>query len=207
MEFLGLTLFALYALVGFGIRTLVQIRHTGDSGFRGLSGAPGTAEWWAGVLFAAALVTGVLGPVAGILGLPELAGLDQAWLAATGVVLAALGIAGTFLTQLAMGESWRIGVDESERTDLVTKGPFGLVRNPIFTAMLVTGTGIALVVPNLIAVAGWVLLLIAIELQVRVVEEPYLRRHHGDPYRQYLASVGRFVPAIGLQADTARADV
>ena len=73
--------------------------------------------------------------------------------------------------------------------------------------MLVTGTGIALVVPNLIAVAGWVLLLIAIELQVRVVEEPYLRRHHGDPYRQYLASVGRFVPAIGLQADTARADV
>ncbi|WP_206051727.1 methyltransferase family protein [Nocardioides ferulae] len=207
MEWLALTLFALYGLVGFGIRTLVQIRRTGDSGFRGLSGSPGTAEWWAGVLFAAALVTGVLGPVAGLLGLPELPGLDQAWLAATGVVLAALGIAGTLLTQLAMRESWRIGVDESEQTDLVTKGPFGLVRNPIFTAMLVTGAGIAVVVPNFIAVAGWMLLLIATELQVRVVEEPYLRRHHGNRYRQYLANVGRFIPAIGLQADRGRADV
>lgn len=98
-----------------------------------------------------------------------------------------------------MGESWRIGVDESEQTDLVTIGAFGLVRNPIFTAMLVTGAGIALVVPNLIAVAGWMLLLIAAELQVRVVEEPYLRRHHGNPYRHYLANVGRFIPAIGLQ--------
>ncbi len=71
-----------------------------------------------------------------------------------------------------MGESWRIGVHESERTDLVTKGPFGLVRNPIFTAMLVTGAGIALVVPNFIAVAGWMLLLIATELQVRVSKSP-----------------------------------
>lgn len=207
MEWLALALFAIYVLVGFGIRTLVQIRRTGDSGFRGLSGSAGTAEWWAGVLFAAALVTGVLGPAAGLLGLPELQALDQGWVAATGVVFAALGIAGTFLTQLAIGESWRIGVDQSEQTDLVTSGPFGLVRNPIFTAMLVTGAGITLVVPNLMAVAGWVLLLVAIELQVRVVEEPYLRRHHGDPYRRYLTSVGRFVPAIGLQTDTAQADV
>jgi ABC-type nickel/cobalt efflux system permease component RcnA len=34
-----------------------------------------------------------------------------------------------------MGASWRIGVDEGERTTPVTTGPFGLVRNPIFAAM------------------------------------------------------------------------
>jgi protein-S-isoprenylcysteine O-methyltransferase Ste14 len=48
---------------------------------------------------------------------------------------------------LAMGESWRVGVNETEHTELVTTGPFGLVRNPIFTAVLTTGAGIALVLP------------------------------------------------------------
>ena len=91
-----------------------------------------------------------------------------------------------------------VGVDEDERTELVTSGSFAMVRNPIFTAMLVTGAGIALVVPNGIALGGWVLLLLAIEFQVRVVEEPYLRRHHGEPYQRYLARVGRFLPGVGL---------
>jgi hypothetical protein len=77
IEWLALALLAFYALIGIGIRTVVQIRRTGDSGFRGLSGSPGTAEWWVGVLFAAALIAGALGPVAGLLGLPEISWLDQ----------------------------------------------------------------------------------------------------------------------------------
>lgn len=200
MEWLALALFALYALVGFGIRTVVQLRRTGDSGFRGLSGSPGASEWWAGVLFAAALVGIVLGPVAGLLGLPEIPLLEQGWIWKVGAVLAAVGIVATVSTQLAMGDSWRVGVDQDEHTELVTSGPFAVARNPIFTAMLATVAGIALIVPNAIAVLGWVLLWVAIELQVRVVEEPYLRRHHGERYLLYSATVGRFVPGVGRGA-------
>lgn len=43
--------------------------------------------------------------------------------------------------QQAMGRSWRIGVDTDERTELVTEGVFGLVRNPVFTAMIVAVGG------------------------------------------------------------------
>lgn len=198
MEWLALALFVLYVLVGFGIRTAVQIRRTGDSGFRGLSGSPGSAEWWAGVLFATALVAGVLAPIAGLLGLSAISALELRPVQAAGAALATLGILGTFITQRDMGDNWRVGVDEDERTELVTSGSFAMVRNPIFAAMLVTGAGIALVVPNGIALGGWVLLLLAIELQVRVVEEPYLRRHHGEPYQRYVARVGRFLPGVGL---------
>ncbi len=73
----------------------------------------------------------------------------------------------------------------------------GIVRNPIFTAMLVFGLGIALVTPNVVAIVGFVLLVVTIEVQVRVVEEPYLATRHGDAYRDYLATVGRFVPGVG----------
>lgn len=195
MEWVSLGLFGFYGVVGFGLRAIVQRRRTGDSGFRGLSGPAGSAEWWAGVLFGAALVAGVLGPVAGLLGVAELP--VASWVHVLGVVITLVGIAGTFQTQLAMGTNWRVGVDQSERTDLVTSGPFAVVRNPIFTAMLITGAGLVLVVPNVVAVLGWILLLVAIEMQVRVVEEPYLRRLHADTYVTYQSRVGRFLPGIG----------
>jgi len=112
-------------------------------------------------------------------------------------MLFATGLVITLLAQLAMGDSWRIGVDSDERTTLVTAGPFALVRNPIFTSMLPASLGLALLVPNAVTLAAFVALVGALELQTRVVEEPYLLRVHGDVYAGYAARVGRFVPGVG----------
>jgi protein-S-isoprenylcysteine O-methyltransferase Ste14 len=101
------------------------------------------------------------------------------------------------LAQGAMGASWRIGVDDSERTDLVTDGLFRWIRNPIFTGMAAVSAGVALMAPTLIAVLALVCLTAAVQIQVRVVEEPYLRRTHGRAYADYAATAGRFLPAIG----------
>ena len=96
-----------------------------------------------------------------------------------------------------MGDSWRVGVDPEERTELVTGGPFELVRNPIYSAMLPTVFGLVLMVPSVLAIAAFVALVVALELQVRLVEEPYLLQVHGDAYADYAARVGRFVPEWG----------
>jgi protein-S-isoprenylcysteine O-methyltransferase Ste14 len=124
--------------------------------------------------------------------------LHVAWIQVAGIAIAIVGIAATVYAQLDMGDSWRIGVDSSETTTLVRRGVFGVVRNPIFTAMMVFGFGIALVTPNFVAVAGFVLLVATIELQVRVVEEPYLQSVHGDAYRDYFVTVGRYIPRSGF---------
>ena len=201
MTVAALALFAVYLVVGFGVRTVVQVRRTGDSGWRGISGRPGTREWWAGAAFAAALVAGVLGPVTATFGLDPIDSLTTPLVQIVASGTAAVGITGTFLTQVAMGSSWRIGVDETETetTDLVTDGPFAVVRNPIFSAMAVTGAGLAFMVPNMVALLGLALLLVALQLQVRGVEEPYLRRMHGASYVEYQAAVGRFLPWLGRQ--------
>lgn len=123
--------------------------------------------------------------------------LSAPWLRVAGIAIALIGIAATVYAQLDMGDSWRIGVDPGETTTLVRSGVFGVVRNPIFTAMIVFGAGIALITPNPAAIAGFVVLTATIELQVRVVEEPHLLSKHGDAYRDYLANVGRFVPGVG----------
>lgn len=110
---------------------------------------------------------------------------------------AVCGVSLTLAAQLRMGDEWRIGVDAAERTRLVTDGLFAVVRNPIFTAMGATGLGLTLMVPNVVAVTGLVALVVALELQVRVVEEPYLRTAHGPAYARYESVTGRFVPGLG----------
>lgn len=201
MSIAALVLFAVYLLVAFLVRTLLQLRRTGDSGWRGVTGEPGSSEWWAGVLFVVALVAGLLGPVADLLGLDPINPLSAPVAQGAGGVIAVGGVLATFWTQMAMGASWRIGVDDTERTALVTTGPFALVRNPIFSAMALTGTGLTLIVPNAVAVTGLVLLVLALQLQVRVVEEPYLRATHGAAYLRYAATTGRFLPGVGRWRD------
>jgi protein-S-isoprenylcysteine O-methyltransferase Ste14 len=198
MPIVALALFAVFALLGFGWRSWEQRRRTGSTGFKGVSGRPGSIEWLAGVGFIVAIAVALVAPVLQWFGvLSPVTALDEPLIQVAGVVIALIGIGATVFAQLDMGDSWRIGVDPSETTTLVRSGVFGLVRNPIFTAMMTFGLGIALVTPNLVAIAGFVLLVVTIELQVRAVEEPYLRSVHGDAYRDYLAGVGRFVPGVG----------
>jgi protein-S-isoprenylcysteine O-methyltransferase Ste14 len=52
-------------------------------------------------------------------------------------------------------------------------------------------------VPTWLGTAAVVVIVLALELQVRAVEEPYLVRTHGNEYRAYASRVGRFVPGIG----------
>ena len=79
-----------------------------------------------------------------------------------------------------------------------TDGPFELVRNPIYSAMLPTIFGLVLMAPSAPALVGFIALFVGLEIQVRLVEEPYLRRVHGNGYAAYAARVGRFVPRLGL---------
>jgi protein-S-isoprenylcysteine O-methyltransferase Ste14 len=198
MPALALALLVLYGVLAFGVRMAVQLRRTGAAGFNGLSGASGLAEWICGSLFALAPVLCLAGSALQLAGaLPSIRRLDGVIAAGLGAILALLGIGLTVLSQFAMGDAWRIGVDPHERTELVAHGPFSLVRNPIYAAMIPSFAGIALLAPNVLALAGALVLLVALELQTRLIEEPYLLKVHGRDYAAYAARVGRFLPGIG----------
>ncbi|MDC7120582.1 isoprenylcysteine carboxylmethyltransferase family protein [Cellulomonas fimi] len=193
--FAAIGLYVVGCAVIFGWRSWRQRLDTGSAGFRGISGAPGSAGWWGGVLFVVALVLVALAPVLALVG--DVTVTVPRWVALVGVAVAVAGFAGVLLAQVAMGRSWRIGVDAAERTDLVTAGVFALVRNPIFTAMVTAVVGLTLMVPSLMSALALAALIAAVQLQVRVVEEPYLLTVHGPTYADYAARVGRFIPAVG----------
>lgn len=189
----SLALYLVYLGLAFVMRSWIQWRRTGSTGFVGLRGSVGSVEWLGGVLFGLAIVLGLAAPVVDLAGVIEPL-WDGSWWAA-GVAVA--GIVATLGAQMTMGDSWRIGVDPQERTELVTAGPFAHVRNPIFAAMLPTSLGLALLVPNLAAVAGFLALVAALQIQTRAVEEPYLLAAHGDAYASYARRTGRFFPGLG----------
>lgn len=199
MAVAALALYAVWLGLAFGVRIVLQVRRTGSTGVRGLDREAGALEWFAGALFVVSLAAGGMAPFLAVFGVVEPIGaFDGIGAHGAGIVLAVAGIVATFLAQLAMGDSWRIGVKSEERTELVTDGLFALVRNPIYSAMIPTVLGLALMVPNAVALIAFATLVLALELQVRVVEEPYLVRAHGASYARYAARVGRFVPGIGL---------
>jgi protein-S-isoprenylcysteine O-methyltransferase Ste14 len=66
--------------------------------------------------------------------------------------------------------------------------------------MIVGMLGFALLVPAPLAWGAWLVLVVALQVQVRAIEEPHLARSHGPAYRDYLREVGRFVPGLGRKA-------
>ena len=198
MPRLALTLCALWFLSLFLVRSVVQWRRTGSTGWKGFHGRVGSLPWLAGTSVSLGLVLALLAPVGALLawsGAAILFSNPAAHLA--GAAMAVVGTVGAVASQFSMGDSWRVGVDESERTELVTSGLFAWVRNPIFSFMGLSLLGLLMMVPNSLAVLACLLTLVGIQIQVRVVEEPYLERTHGEAYARYRASVGRFVPRVG----------
>jgi len=195
---LALALIIAFVALAFVLRILVQLRRTGSAEIAVITGMPWSAEWLAGVVYVVAMALSVGVPGFDLDGtLDPIPALDGPLGHALGAGLAFSALLATFGAQLAMGDAWRIGVDRDQRSRLVTDGPFSLVRNPIFSGMLAFFAGIVLCVPNAAAVAGWLLLFVALELQVRLVEEPHLMHVHGQAYAGYAARVGRFLPGIG----------
>lgn len=194
---IALGVFVAFMVLAGGVRTWIHWRRTGDLGER-RAAAPGTPQKLATLVMGiAALATGVAAPIVELLGFPVLPLVGSSAVRGVGLVLAGLGALTTFAAQLAMGVSWRVGVDPGEQTTLVTTGPFRIVRNPIFSAVMIVFLGLTLAVPNPLSIAGLITVIAGIEVQVRRVEEPHLLATHDDAYRRYAARVGRFLPGLG----------
>ena len=112
-----------------------------------------------------------------------------------GAMLVAAGYAGTLWCYFAMGNTWRIGINRKEKTELVTAGPYRLVRHPIYLFQLLMLLGAALLLPTILSLVILALHLTCIQIKASD-EEAYLLGVHGEQYRDYLARSGRLFPKV-----------
>lgn len=193
-----LFLFLLFIFTAVFGRMILQYRMTGDYGIRfaGKGSPP--------VQIAASLLLSV----SGLIILFCTVGLTVGYLKPTfqpniiqvtiGYMLYFLGLGTVLVSQHQMGSTWRVGVDPDEETKLITAGLFRHVRNPIYTGLFIGGFGLLLISPSVILLLGLLTLYISVELFVRKVEEPYLRKQFGEEYEKWRDSTPRYLPKLTL---------
>jgi len=156
--------------------------------------------------YALALLALIVAPVLALyaLGSSSVAALPQfltsvtlpAWIQCCGLALVILALSLMLLVQLNLARGGSdVAIDG--RNTLVTHGVFAWIRNPIFSAFGIYSFGSILVVPNLVSILGLSVGVLAVELQVCWVEEPYFEVLHGMTYRDYACRTGRFFPGVG----------
>ncbi|HEY7349201.1 MAG TPA: isoprenylcysteine carboxylmethyltransferase family protein [Ktedonobacterales bacterium] len=81
---------------------------------------------------------------------------------------------------------------------LVARGPYRVVRNPMYVGVLTALLGEALLFHSLSLVIYAALVFVAVHLFVVFYEEPRLRRQFGASYQDYCAQVPRWIPRLSL---------
>lgn len=114
------------------------------------------------------------------------------FLIAAGFVLLLIALAWVLIAQNHMKKSWRIGIDEDVRTDLVQTGLFKISRNPIFLGMRIMLLGLFLIIPNALTLIVLIVGELLTQIQVRL-EEEFLARTHGESYLAYQRQVRRWI--------------
>jgi len=82
--------------------------------------------------------------------------------------------------------------------EIVTWGPYGLVRHPLYTAFLTALVAAVLVVPALPMALAAAFGFVAISRTARREERRLLASHLGSQYLAYMARSGRFLPPVGI---------
>jgi len=191
---MALILYILFLLVAVVGRVILQYRITGDHGLRPATTNASIQNKSSSILFVITFLSTFSLSILEALNIIEaqinfgLAGLI------TGTLLCALGIITTIISQYQMGSEWRIGVDEREKTTLITHGLYSYVRNPIYSGVILFGLGLLFFIPHMYMLLGLCAGYLSIELHVRNTEEPYLRRLHGTIYETYAKKVNRYFP-------------
>jgi protein-S-isoprenylcysteine O-methyltransferase Ste14 len=118
--------------------------------------------------------------------------LENPILQKIGMIILFIALIWIAFAQFQMANSWRIGIDEKNKTKLVTEGIFSISRNPIFFGMLSTLLGLFLVIPNMVTFMVVITGYIVVQIQVRL-EEEFLMKSHGIDYENYCLKTRRWV--------------
>lgn len=115
--------------------------------------------------------------------------------AVIGMAILIVGMSFTFWARAMLGRNWSARVTIKEDHRLIRRGPYALVRHPIYTGLLTSVLGSAIVFGRLHHFLAFGLITVAYWHKSRV-EERMLTREFGAEYEQYRREVRALVPYV-----------
>jgi protein-S-isoprenylcysteine O-methyltransferase Ste14 len=116
------------------------------------------------------------------------------WRAGVGLVLFALGLGFAIWARVHIGRNWGTPMSRKDEPELVTSGPYHLVRHPIYSGILLAGVGTAVALSWLWLIA--VVLAGVYFVYSATVEERNMAKQFPEAYPAYRRSTKMFVPFV-----------
>jgi protein-S-isoprenylcysteine O-methyltransferase Ste14 len=109
-------------------------------------------------------------------------------------------LSGLFLLSIcSLGRLWSLMyISGNKRRELVTEGPYSIVRHPLYLFSLIGAFGIGLASENLL-VLGLIIVFYLLYYPFTILaEEKKMTKKFGDVYREYMKKTPRFIPKLSL---------
>jgi len=119
--------------------------------------------------------------------------IDLTWIRVFGCILGILGVVVFAVSVLTMRDSWRTGVPDDKKTELVTSGIYAYSRNPAFLGFDLIYLSILFIFFNWGLLVITVLTVVMFHLQIVKVEEAFLIKTFGEEYLEYRKKVCRYI--------------
>jgi protein-S-isoprenylcysteine O-methyltransferase Ste14 len=94
-----------------------------------------------------------------------------------------------------LGRNWSSSVTIKQSHELITTGPYALVRHPIYTGILAGFLGTAIALSQVRGVIGFILIFVVLWAKLRR-EEEWMRSEFGETYGTYADQTSALVPYL-----------
>lgn len=112
-----------------------------------------------------------------------------------GAVLSVAGILFAVWAREHLGSNWSRSVTLKQDHELITSGPYALVRHPIYTGILAGFLGTAIAEGQLRSLIAFLLVALILWVKLRL-EEQWMRSEFGETYDAYARRVHGLVPFV-----------
>jgi protein-S-isoprenylcysteine O-methyltransferase Ste14 len=112
-----------------------------------------------------------------------------------GTVFAITGVAFTIWSRQLLSRNWSGEVAITEGQQFIRRGPYAIVRHPIYAGMLLALSGTTLVSATAGSLLGFVLATLSL-WQKSCIEEQFLMVEFGEQYARYQREVKFLIPFI-----------
>lgn len=118
--------------------------------------------------------------------------MDRDFISILGLLGISLGIVFFIVAAITMKNSWRVGIDKSTKSKLITEGIYRYSRNPAFVGFYLMFIGLFFVYMDIITC---IIMLLNIYAMNRLVseEEKHLEESFGDEYIIYKKKTPRYL--------------
>jgi protein-S-isoprenylcysteine O-methyltransferase Ste14 len=120
---------------------------------------------------------------------------DTALVGVLSIFLSVLGLGFSAWSRHHLGRNWSSLVRIRQGHQLITTGPYRIVRNPMYAGMVLALSGAALAIGEMFVIPAFIIGIVSIWMKIKA-EEDLLEEQFGGEYEQYRREVKALIMGI-----------